>query len=352
MNNIVKILYIEDEKNLWDGFLKEAEIYGSEAENNISFDIECVSSIQEAKAAISFKKFDIIVTDLKIATGIPGSDAVTTGNHFIRELKEISPCPIAILTGKPTDVEDKTLDPSSMAKFIKEADAETKIFEWIRTKLLLIKLMQQSFELLNKELATLFHSGVASRISKLGNTIPAESSLRMILENIADRILTVNSTTKSHPQESYIHPVIRTNVMTGDLIDIDDATWVILTPACNIVRYKKDEIVLLAKCNDHPKYKQYLAQAEKGDITSLTGLINQAHNLYTHFLPPLHKGEPPKVVNFDELITVKYSELDPTKIIAAISPKFLPNLIHRFSSYIGRPGAPDIEPNHCLQHSL
>jgi hypothetical protein len=352
MNNTVQLLYIEDEKTLWDGFLKEAEIFASDPENKIGFNIQCVPSIQDAKLAISLKKFDIIVTDLKIATGIPGSDAVTTGNLFIRELKEISPCPIAILTGKPSDVEDKTLDRSSMAKFTKEADAETKIFHWIKTKVPLIKLMQQSFELLNKELATLFHSGVANRISTLSETIPAESSLRMILENIADRILTVNSTTKSHPQESYIHPVIRTNVMTGDLIEIENETWVILTPACNIIRYKKDEIVLLAKCNDHPKYKQYLDSASKGDDKSLTGLINQSHNLFTHFLPPLNKGEAPKIVNFDELITIKYSELDPAKIIAAISPKFLPNLIHRFSSYIGRPGAPDIEPGHCLQHSL
>ncbi|KAB0506063.1 DNA-binding transcriptional response regulator [Pseudomonas lini] len=352
MSNNIHLLYIEDETNLWDGFLKEAEIYGAVPENKIAFVVHCVPGIEEAKAAIATQKFDIIVTDLKIATGIPGSDAVTTGNLFIKELKEISPCPIAILTGKPSDVEDDTLDRSSMAKFTKEVDAETKIFHWIKTKLPLISLMQQSFELLNKELATLFHSGVADRISELGSTIPAESSLRMILENIADRILTVNSTTKSHPQESYIHPVIRNNIMTGDLISIGDETWVILTPACNIVRYSKNEIVLLAKCNDHPKYRQYLDAAEKGDDKSLRALINQANNLFTHFLPPLNKGEAPKIVNFDELITIKYSELDPNNIIAAISPKFLPNLIHRFSAYIGRPGAPDIEPSHCLQHSL
>lgn len=351
MNNI-SLLYIEDEKNHWDGFIKEAEIFSSDPENNINLIISCVPDIATAKHEISTRRFDAIVTDLKIERGTPEIDSVTIGNDFIKKLKEISPCPIAILTGKPSDVVDATLDPSSMAKFTKDNEAEAKIFNWIKSKIPLIALMQSSLNLLNKELASLFHSGVANRISLLGNTIPTESSLRMILENIADRILTVNSTSKSHPQESYIHPVIRKKIMTGDLILINDETWVILTPACNIIRFESDEIVLLAKCDSHPKYKHLLDLAQQGNDDSLRKLINQANSISRHFLPPLNKGEDPKIVNFDHLLTAQYSTLSSSQIIAAISPKFLPNLTHRFSSYIGRPGAPDIETTHCLEHSL
>lgn len=57
------------------------------------------------------------------------------------------------------------------------------------------------------------------------------------------------------------------------------------------------------------------------------------------------------MVDFEDLLTVRYSDLDPRAIVAAVSPKFLPNLIHRFAAYLGRPGAPDIDAQHCLNHS-
>lgn len=344
------ILYIEDDRNLHDGFIKEAEMFNEENDDLI-IHVSTAQSIEEAERELYNNRFDAIVTDLKIEPGSPEKDAVTIGNDFIKRLKSISPCPIAILTGKTTDVEESALDKSSMAKFTKEGEAEVKIFNWIKEKLHLIRLMRESFKILNRELAPLFHGGVASRISAGGGSIPADSALRMILENVADSILTVNSTTSCHPQESYIYPVLRSKIMTGDIILHEGATWVVMTPACDIARCDANYPVLIAKCNDHPKYEKYLESARTGNFDSLQKLINQANNLGTHFLPPLNKGDAPLIVNFEELNTAIYSAIDSSKIVAAISPKFLPNLIHRFSAFIGRPGAPDIDANHCLAHS-
>jgi len=346
----VFLLFIEDEEQLRETFKTESDIFNSTSED-LQIIPTLVSSISEAKIALQTLRFDVIVTDLKIEPGTPEKDAVSIGNDFIIELKKISPCPIAILTGKPSDVDATALDKSSMANFTKDSDAETKIFQWIKTKFSLIKLMRETYSLLNTELAPLFHGGVASRISSGQTSIPADSALRVILENVADSILTVNSTTKCHPQESYIFPVTRNNLMTGDLIVYEKENWVVLTPACDIVRCKETHKVLLAKCRKNDRYEAYLKKAISGDHASLTSLINQGNSLKNHFLPPLHKGSEPFMVDFEDLLTVTYSELKMKDVIAAISPKFLPNLIHRFSSYIGRPGAPDIDSNHCLEHS-
>jgi len=349
-NEEIFLLFIEDEKQLHENFRKEAEIF-NESEGDFQITPTCVISIDEAMHALKNFRFDVIVTDLKIAPGSEGKDAVTIGNEFIQSLKKMSPCPIAILTGKPTDVDATAIDNSSMANFMKNSDAESNIFEWIKTKLSLIKLMRQSYFLLNTELAPLFHGGVASRISAGQTSIPADSALRIILENVADSILTVNSTTKCHPQESYIFPVTRSRIMTGDLITHANENWVVLTPACDIVRCKSSHKILLAKCRGHEKYEKYLEKAETGDFTSLDSLINQSNNMKTHFLPPLKKGGAPYIIDFEDLLTVEYSKLSEKSIIAAISPKFLPNLTHRFSAYMGRPGAPDIDSAHCLEHS-
>lgn len=346
----IYLLFIEDEEPLRENFLKEVEIF-NDKDDEISITATTVNNITDAKQALENLRFDIIVTDLKIEAGTAEKDAVTIGNEFIKDLKTISPCPIAILTGKPTDVDSSSLDPSSMEKFTKNAAAESLIFTWLKTKLPLIKLMRKSFSLLNNELAPLFHGGVATRISSGESSIPADSALRVILENVADSILTVNSTTKCHPQESYIMPVRRDKLMTGDLINHDDHVWVVLTPACDIVRCDSTYKILLAKCKGNEKYEKYLNLAESGDYTSLSKLINQANNLSSHFLPPLTKGDPPYIVDFEDLAVIQHSDLNPKGIIAAISPKFLPNLIHRFSAFIGRPGAPDIDSHHCLQHS-
>lgn len=350
MRNQIHLLFIEDDKTLRDNFEKEVNIFNSDDEE-LTIISESVENISQAKLALEKSRFDVIVTDLKIEAGNADKSAVDIGNDFIKDLRKISPCPIAILTGKPTDVESSALDAGSMAKFTKETDAEVKIFQWIKTKIKLISLMRQSFLLLNQELAPLFHGGVATRISNGTTSIPAESALRVILENVADSILTVNSTTKCHPQESYIHPVTRNKVMTGDIVRYNTEVWVVLTPACDITRCADEYGILLAKCRPHEKYAKYLEKADAGDFTSLNNLINQANNLSTHFLPPLEKGSPPYIVDFEVLTIAKYLELRSEPIIAAVSPKFLPNLIHRFSAFIGRPGAPDIDSEHCLQHS-
>ncbi len=350
MREQIHLLFIEDEKSLRDTFIKEVEIF-NDSEKEIEIFPKLVEDIQMAKLALENSRFDVIVTDLKIEAGNADKNAVDIGNDFIKELRNISPCPIAILTGKPTDVDNAAIDSSSMAKFTKESDAESKIFQWIKTKKNLITLMRQSFLLLNQELAPLFHGGVATRLSSGTTSIPTESALRVILENVADSILTVNSTTSCHPQESYIYPVTRKKVMTGDIINYQTETWIILTPACDIVRCTEEYGILLAKCRNSDKYEKYLEKAIKGDFSSLTSLINQSNNLSTHFLPPLEKGSPPYIVDFELLTVATYASLNKEHIIAAVSPKFLPNLIHRFSAYIGRPGAPDIDSNHCLEHS-
>lgn len=344
------LLFIEDEEQLRVNLQTETEMFNA-ADAEINITPTLVSSIKEAREALKNLRFDIIVTDLKIEPGTPEQDAVSIGNEFIRDLKKISPCPIAILTGKPSDVDVTALDQSSMANFTKDSEAEEKIFKWLKTKLPLIKLMRESYSLLNTELAPLFHGGVASRISAGQTSIPADSALRIILENVADSILTVNSTTKCHPQESYIYPVTRTNIMTGDLIRHAGKNWVVLTPACDIIRCKDTYNVLLAKCKDNERYETYLKKATAGDFGSLTSLINQGNSPKNHFLPPLNKGTAPYMVDFEDLLTVPYAELKVGELIAAISPKFLPNLIHRFSAYLGRPGAPDIDSQHCLDHS-
>ncbi len=66
MSNNIHLLYIEDETNLWDGFLKRSRnIWSSTGKTKIAFVVHCVPGIEEAKAAIATQKFDIIVTDLK-----------------------------------------------------------------------------------------------------------------------------------------------------------------------------------------------------------------------------------------------------------------------------------------------
>lgn len=347
----VFILFIEDESELRTVFKKEAEIFNSNDET-LAINVQDADSIESARKLLPNFRFDVIVTDLKLEKSLQEQDAVTAGNNFISELKNISPCPICVLTGKPTDVESSLVDGTSMAVFPKESDAEEKIFNWIKSVIPLIKLMRDSFGILHQELAPLFHGGVASRIYGENSSIPPDSALRVILENVADNILTVNSTSRCHPQESYIFPVMRSRIMTGDLIFHDSRVWAVLTPACDIVRCDSDAIILMAECTNHEKYEKYLQLAQKGETKSLTDLINQNQNKNKHFLPPLEKGGNPYIVDFQRLKTAKYSELNPNDIIAAIAPRFLPNLIHRFSAFIGRPGAPDIDVDHCVTHSL
>jgi hypothetical protein len=94
------------------------------------------------------------------------------------------------------------------------------------------------------------------------------------------------------------------------------------------------------------QWKEQLAgngkQKEKAE-KEIRSHATQGHGIATHFLPPLDdKG--PWLVEFQEVRTIHSGEVPAMlpRRFASIAPHFVPNLVQRYSAYLGRIGQPNI----------
>jgi hypothetical protein len=160
-----------------------------------------------------------------------------------------------------------------------------------------------------------------------------------------------------HPYECYIRPALlddRTH--TGDIFQLDERLWVVLTPQCDMANDNVSEILLAAINLGRPDWDAMVGDLGKGGLSNkrveardkyFRRLINQNIEVSQHFLPPLQAG-PPLMVQFTELAMRPLAELNASLGAreASVAPAFLPNLIQRFGAYMSRTGQPDIAARH------
>jgi hypothetical protein len=157
-----------------------------------------------------------------------------------------------------------------------------------------------------------------------------------------------------HPFENYVSPsLIENRAHTGDIFEIDEALWVVLSPQCDMTVGKIDN-VLLAKCElgikdwheQIDKLRQAASKTAKREPTDfLRRFVNQGIETSKHFLPPLPGSAEPMLVQFSKIRTIPRLDLNNllSQRKAAISAPFLSNLVQRFGAHLSRPGQPNID---------
>lgn len=155
---------------------------------------------------------------------------------------------------------------------------------------------------------------------------------------------------KHHPEEFYIVPALHAERLdTGDILSIGDKLYIVLTPRCNMANKPPANYLLatLSTLSDWATWKEDLLGAsgkkrEKAE-KEIRNHATQGHESASHFLPPLN-GEGPWLVDFKEARTIKSKLADKLidRRMATVAPQFVPNLVQRYSAYLGRIGQPEI----------
>jgi hypothetical protein len=155
-----------------------------------------------------------------------------------------------------------------------------------------------------------------------------------------------------HPEEFYFVPPLATERLdTGDLVKVGDKIYVVVTPRCNLARDPYPDQLMLACCKPMDGDWARLRNGFQGSnrdkesaARSLRDFATQGHSTSTHFLPPCgEKG--PWLADFREIMTVP-SEQVPQLLksrFASVASQFVPNLVQRYSAYLGRIGQPDLD---------
>jgi hypothetical protein len=162
----------------------------------------------------------------------------------------------------------------------------------------------------------------------------------------------IGSFDKYHPGEMYIIPPIKKHYHTGDIIEKDGETYIILNPACDIVNDVNLDYYILVKIvcfttltslvdkikTDKPYDYFYDSLNKKGKSCYDDCRSNKKDRF--HYLPEFDVM-PDHIIDFQNIIMIPKGEITSFRRLASISSPFLKDIIARFSAYYARQGQPN-----------
>jgi CheY-like chemotaxis protein len=358
-----QVLFVDDDDQDQYSFRKAAERWNDENKER-QFIAVTAKNVAEAHDHLRVQRFDCALFDLKLSKG--GGAVRNDGNDLVRLGLSDYGIPVGIISSNPQDI-DADLKKVAMLKTFDKGDEDPygDALAWLAAQWPMMDVLADSRSEIRRTGAAIFRNRIWSQWANYEKVVDEDrkSLTQIVARQYAGQIaehLGVGAQAGWHPFEHYIQPaMLEDRAQTGDIFEIDDARWVVLTPACDLAT-KKAPIVLLAHCRegsaaDGDPLKDWdmrVAQL-KGEVSNgqkkdrdvfFRSLVNQAL-AGKHFLPPIGDGKP-MLVEFKSLKTLSAAELDLTKRLASIAPAFVPNLVQRFGAYISRTGQPNIEVKH------
>ena len=359
MTEPMRILFVDDDPAQEDLFLEAVKDWNLEHSEQ-PFEATVLRSVDEGRAALRRERFDAALFDLKFrAQGGPQ----LTGNDLARVSLGDYGIPTGIISGGPGDFA-ADIEPRQMIRaFAKTPGAVEEAVAWIGGLWPMLTALASARQHIRRSEAQVF----VRRLWPQWVNYPAlpdggTGHLDMIVARqfagyIAESLGAEGQPHALwHPFEAYTFPAATEHrPHTGDIYELDDQLWVVLTPQCDMAAAKADP-VLLARCD--PAADALLAWQEKATALAkldaegkrpakatryFSDLINQNMPASQHFLPPL--GGQALVVEFKQLKTEPLAKLQGALLLrrASVSSPFLMNLVQRFGAYVTRPGQPDID---------
>ena len=349
--NRPKLLIIEDSDDQLEIFRDVIQEYRDEKERDID-SVEC-KTLEKALEVFD-NSFDGVIVDLKL--GSKGNE----GNQIVEKIVEsFVRVPIAVYTALPKNW-DEDLDEKIMliGIFIKGQTEFREILDefWDIYNTGLTKILggRGSIE---DNLNKVFLKSIQPRIKawvtygKENSKRTEQALLRHTLNHLAQLL---EKDEKSYlPEEIYLYPSKSDKITTGSIVHADDQSFVVLSPACDLVprgkngTFKTDRILLVEIERGKDIEEAALEGFEKKGSKKkrLRDVFNNNYTDYYHWLPEtdLFQGG---FLNFRKLKTLNKDDFDKKfekSAIIQISPSFVKDIVSRFSSFYARQGQPDID---------
>ncbi len=357
------LLVLEDEQTEIERLQRNVQEYNQSADSPIKLSITAVKSTSEAIETFSSQYVDCAMLDLRVPNTGDETGDERHGNAAIREVVSNHAVPVLIHSGHTRELSEE-FDNLPFKILVKDTDSHQEAFKWLAEQAPLMNAMRETRSRLNIETARIFYKSVWPQWQDGQTHALKEEALfhvvsRQVVAFLAETLsLPGVEVDKFHLHEFYFVPPIRDRLHTGDITRLDGNVCVVVTPQCNIARDYPDNI-LLAPCTDLSENWQELKDAiVKNDgkpsrkITDkVKGWANQNVESSLHFLPPCAE-EGPWIVNFKNVISVPNERVEELidHRIASITPQFIPNLIQRWASYLGRVGQPELSTEDLITH--
>ncbi len=348
------ILLVEDDKDQKSVWEREIKEFNADPEAQVAFTPLFATTSEEAVKELKSSQINCCIVDLKIPAMAGRVASAAEGNRVLAEILKKVPVPTAVVSGHPADASE-IVKSSTIKRFPREVDSYTQALKWVASFRELVESLNEAQAKIRMETARIFHGALWPRwqargINDLSKALHMLSVVRQIVSHLAETLVVPSDAVPGFvPEEFYFKPALRERLHTGDLLDMDESICVVLTPRCDLANDYPDNL-LVAPCSERRTEWDALlnglkAEGAKRDkaLDKLRSYSTQAHAVSTHFLPPCD-DRGPWFVEFKKVFSIpcKVDELL-KKRFASLSAPFVPNLVHRFSAYLGRLGQPDAD---------
>lgn len=351
-----KILVVEDKEAQFDMLKDQLDA----KLDCIDFQVIWAQSLEEAVNSLESEDVDCGVIDLKVPSATGEKAQAANGIKIILSSVKNYGIPVVLFSGWPDEV-GPALDELPLIQRLSKSDDGTheKAVEWLlqnknlidATKAAKNKILEHSVDVFSKRILHLWDD---PRVKALSVAELSGVFTRQMASHTSEQLgLEEPENHTWHPVETYIIPPLRAKkAHTGDIFEMDDGLWVVLSPQCDMAT-GKTHYILLAKCEEQSLEdwnKQVTGYKEPKSNTSqekcrrfLSDSTNQAIEVSSHFLPPF-LGRGPLLVRYGQTKSMERDEVEKCLDlrVASLSAPFISNLTQRFGAYISRPGQPNI----------
>jgi CheY-like chemotaxis protein len=352
------ILIAEDDPQAILSWEQDIREFNRSANQQIQYIAEYAKSKRSAIRFLDRTRVNCVAIDLRLPEddGNPGSNATEPiGNEVLEQILLEVGVPAVVYSGYPQEASDQVR--SSRIRVIgKKGGGAMEALCWLAEHESLMSAMEITRKRVAQQSAIIFNQSIWPRWADAWKFMESREVLasvitRQIVSHAAEQLCLPPNL--CHPEEFYVVPPLATDRLgTGDLVKVNDRICIVVTPRCNMARDSYPSQLMLAVCKPmegiwtgmRNRFNNEDVNKKKDAAEELHLYASQGHAIATHFLPPCGENGP-WLVNFKEIVTIsstQVTELLATRF-ASISPQFLPNLIQRYSAYLGRIGQPDLD---------
>lgn len=316
----------------------------------------------DAEKRLREEDLDAVIMDLKIPTDSSDNNPQpSVGEQLLRDTLSKIVFPVIIVSATPgvLDDDDERL-PAKLFKLAKNTGYNEKAIQYLLDLESLLKVLpdlKEARKNFNDDFIETFWE-LYSHWDQFKEKFKDVDRVPKVMKRHISNYLVEKWTADAdygdlHYSEFYLHPPVRKKLYTGDIVEYDSGTWIIVTPPCDMEGSFPTNLTML-KCEfvEHDdqslnKISSFKRQGE--EEARRDSLQKKVSELFTkqkdheHTLPPFHSSESSLMkVNFKELMTIPSINADDLEQKTTLNSYFLPSLLQRYGAYISRLGQPEI----------